>query len=241
MRNNRTSHPHHPPQCLGRPRGVHAAKQPRRSARRRLDSAWPLSSAEHKSRLLVCRRCRRSCRCWAGPVLSVRLLVCCCSMPISPSRGSPSASMRLGPSGGIVRREGWVVVEVVKVEGWTSGGGQGTFSAPLPCPSVIAHLGHPSTAPSSQPSSVLERSAAESLARTLVALVRCKFALPVEFSQRHSVSDRTTNACVSGPPLFQTVAPPPKQGLRPVDSTTVADTQAPKSTRDQARVPHDLG
>lgn len=99
----------------------------------------------------------------------------------------------------------------------------------------------PSTAPSSQPSSVLERSAAESLARTLVALVRCKFALPVEFSQRHSVSDRTTNACVSGPPLFQTVAPPPKQGLRPVDSTTVADTQAPKSTRDQARVPHDLG
>lgn len=134
-----------------------------------------------------------------GPVLSVRLLVWMLLFDanLTLTRFSLTASMRLGGGQGTLgghREEGGV--------GCGRGGEGGGVdlrrrprnllrTPPLPlryCPP------RPSTAPSSQPSSVLERSAAESLARTLVALVRCKFALPVEFSQRHS------RPCLTAPP-----------------------------------------
>lgn len=225
----------HPPQCLGRPRGVHAAKQPRRSARRRRNSAWPLSSVEHKSRLLLlCRRCRR----WklsllgrpgfVGPSVGKYVVVRFQSRPraVLPQRPCDLEAGR-GPSGGH-REEGGV-----GCGRGGEGGGVDLRRRPrnlLRTPPLRYCPPRPSTAPSSQPSSVLERSAAESLARTLVALVRCKFAPAfcpaVEFSTDGTLpeSDRTTNAWRLGTTVISNRSTT-TQGLRPVDSTTVADTQ----------------
>lgn len=199
---------------------------------------------------------------FVGP--SVGILLFDANLTLARFSLSVHATWRQGTLGGIVRREGWVVVGVVKAEGWRggppSGGGQGTLSAPLLCPSVIVPTSsvHGSIVPT------LKRSGAQ---RSRVTSANPRRSRPLQFCPSSPAPQlfgpsggwpcrvfngtpsltvtrhRTTNACVSGPPLFQTAAPPPNKGSvhGPVDSTTVADTKSTRASGTKARVPHDLG